>query len=107
MPKRPKAQAVQPEPAPQSSSEEEQDEQPLGEELDLSSEDELADDEAGSEEGEEQQSDDDEEAAAQDEADEEIRQAIADYYQAANEQQRPADAVGNGQHAETSGRDFE
>eukprot|EP00882_Tetradesmus_deserticola_P013583 GHRQ01014421.1.p1 GENE.GHRQ01014421.1~~GHRQ01014421.1.p1 ORF type:complete len:234 (+),score=105.19 GHRQ01014421.1:238-939(+) len=108
MPKRPKAQAVQPEPAPQSSSEEEQDEQPLGEELDLSSEEDLADDEAGSEEDEGEQSDsEDAAAAAQDGADEDIRQAIAEYYQAATEQQRPADAVGNGQPAEVSGRDHE
>lgn len=108
MPKRPKAQAVQPEPAPQSSSEEEQDEQPLGEELDLSSEEEFADDEGASEEGEEEeQSEDDDEAAAEDGADEDIRQAIAEYYQAASEQQRPAEATGNGVPAETSGREHE
>lgn len=102
MPKRPKPQAaVQPEQAPQSSSEDEEaQQQPLqGEDLDLSSDEELADEAASGSEGEEEQSDE-----GESEADEEIREALAEYLEAANAH-RPADAAGDGEPAGTSGRD--
>lgn len=99
MPKRPKAAQAQQHEEERHTLEHE-DEQLNGEELDLSSDEDLADDEAeeGSSEGEEQSADE------TDSADEDIREALAEYLKAANAE-RPADAVGDSEPAETSGRE--
>lgn len=99
MPKRPKAaQAQQHEEPSQYPQAEEH--QLNGADLDLSSDEVASDDDAdeASSEGGEQSGDE------TDSADEEIQEALADYLEAANAE-RPADAVGDGEPAETSGRE--
>eukprot|EP00878_Enallax_costatus_P030506 GHUV01033216.1.p2 GENE.GHUV01033216.1~~GHUV01033216.1.p2 ORF type:complete len:117 (+),score=28.73 GHUV01033216.1:315-665(+) len=98
MPKRAKAAQAQQHEEPKQYVDAEE-EQLNGEDLDLSSDEELADDEAveGSSEGEEQSGDE------TDSADNDIQEALAEYLEAATAE-RPADAVGDGEPAETSGR---
>lgn len=101
MPKRTKAAQAQQQPEPEQPAADDE-EQLQAEDLDLSSDDSLLGDEADSESGEGGQQSGDQEQS-DDSADEDIREALAQYLEAANAQ-RPADAVGDAEQAETSGR---